>query len=689
MQINEVNIGDKFDTWEVIEELDGKRYICKCVKCGIEKEYSIRTLIGRRYGICNHLSNVLNIGDKFGDYTITDVIDSQHYICKCKCGKENLAKMKSALVNLKGVSCTHRKDLTGQEFGDWKVIKYVGDRMWECECTSCGNIKNVLDYSLTSGRSKSCGHPVKKDNVNIEVSNNSKLARGDRFGLYLGKKFGEWEVIGDIDDKYKVPCRCSCGKKKSINYYTLKDGRSTNCGHLKNKDRVLDLCGQTFGDLTAIKYLDNSYWECECSCGRTVVKQRSHLLDGRATSCGHDNSNKFKDLSGKQFGNIRVLSYLGDKRYMCRCEKCGKEKVIRKVHLLTGDAKSCGCCIYSPKLEDLVHLALSYVDKYGRKPSIRDLANMADVSYKSMLYHLNKHRLTTSDYIDYKYTSQGEREVYEFVKSITDMEIRHNVRDIVYGYELDIYLPDKKLAIEFNGSYWHSTDQKDWRYHLNKTIAAIKQGVSIIHIFEYEWNDADTNRKIKQMIKRRLNNRDIVNIKSTEASVGVIDNGISAKFCDDYDIEGASNSVVSIGITYENELIGVMTFGKGAGIGDVELQRVVIEDDINIVGGINKLFDYFKKNYKVNNIVAYLDFAKQDINKYRSIGFKVDQDGFSEPDYIWVNNYEEVVKSSDVELYINSLGYDYDADNEDRLMRNFGYLKIYDCGRIKLKWDRE
>ena len=291
MQINEVNIGDKFDTWEVIEELDGKRYICKCVKCGIEKEYSIRTLIGRRYGICNHLSNVLNIGDKFGDYTITDVIDSQHYICKCKCGKENLAKMKSALVNLKGVSCTHRKDLTGQEFGDWKVIKYVGDRMWECECTSCGNIKNVLDYSLTSGRSKSCGHPVKKDNVNIEVSNNSKLARGDRFGLYLGKTFGEWEVIGDIDDKYKVPCRCSCGKKKSINYYTLKDGRSTNCGHLKNKDRVLDLCGQTFGDLTAIKYLDNSYWECECSCGRTVVKQRSHLLDGRATSCGHDNSN--------------------------------------------------------------------------------------------------------------------------------------------------------------------------------------------------------------------------------------------------------------------------------------------------------------------------------------------------------------------------------------------------------------
>ena len=53
------------------------------------------------------------------------------------------------------------KDLTGNRFGMWKVIKVNGydnqnKILWLCEC-ECGNERNVSGNSLRSGRSNSCG----------------------------------------------------------------------------------------------------------------------------------------------------------------------------------------------------------------------------------------------------------------------------------------------------------------------------------------------------------------------------------------------------------------------------------------------------------------------------------------------------------------------------------------------------
>lgn len=52
-------------------------------------------------------------------------------------------------------------DLTGKQFGRWKVIKFIERRkdkhlIWECHCT-CGTIRAVTANSLKFGSSKSCG----------------------------------------------------------------------------------------------------------------------------------------------------------------------------------------------------------------------------------------------------------------------------------------------------------------------------------------------------------------------------------------------------------------------------------------------------------------------------------------------------------------------------------------------------
>lgn len=53
-----------------------------------------------------------------------------------------------------------RIDLTGKQFGRWKVVRYAGPSAmcakWLCKC-ECGNERELFSSSLISGRSRSCG----------------------------------------------------------------------------------------------------------------------------------------------------------------------------------------------------------------------------------------------------------------------------------------------------------------------------------------------------------------------------------------------------------------------------------------------------------------------------------------------------------------------------------------------------
>jgi len=102
--------------------------------------------------------------------------------------------------------------------------------------------------------------------------------------------------------------------------------------------------------------------------------------------------------------------------------------------------------------------------------------------------------------IKYK-VSKGESEVKKFIQSIYDGEIRKD-RKILNGREIDIYLPDLKIGIEFNGLYWHSiTENNDKKYHLSKYIQCKDKGILLIQIFEDEW------KFYRKKVERRLENR--------------------------------------------------------------------------------------------------------------------------------------------------------------------------------------
>ena len=111
-----------------------------------------------------------------------------------------------------------------------------------------------------------------------------------------------------------------------------------------------DLKGKRYGKLVVIEYSGKDHfgspmWKCKCDCGNNSTVRSCDLLSGNTKSCGC--LKRFtEDLTGKTFGMLKVIKYVGSKKgagslWLCKCE-CGNEKVMSR-KTLVGGTKSCGC----------------------------------------------------------------------------------------------------------------------------------------------------------------------------------------------------------------------------------------------------------------------------------------------------------------------------------------------------------
>lgn len=106
------------------------------------------------------------LGEKFGSLTVIEKTNLRasngaiKWKCRCDCGRETIA-IGADLVRGNRNSCGCRGlDLTGQEFGEFTVVEFMGRdghrKLWKCRC-SCGNEKILPTYKITKEKVKSCG----------------------------------------------------------------------------------------------------------------------------------------------------------------------------------------------------------------------------------------------------------------------------------------------------------------------------------------------------------------------------------------------------------------------------------------------------------------------------------------------------------------------------------------------------
>ena len=282
-------------------------------------------------------------------------------------------------------------------------------------------------------------------------------------------------------------------------------------------------------------------------------------------------------------------------------------------------------------------------------------------------------------------SSKVENELLLFIKNNYDSEIVSNSKKIILGYELDIYIPDLKLAFEFNGLYWHNELSKDKNYHLIKTDSCEKQNIQLIHIYEDDW---EFKRDIvKSMILNKLG-KTINKIYARKTEIKEItDNKLVRGFLNENHIQGFVGSSIKLGLFYENELVSLMTFGKKRKImngisnnSELEMLRFCNKLNTNVIGGASKLFKYFIRNYNFKEITTYADRSQSNGKLYEILGFNFIHK--TEPNYFYVVNRKREFRFKYRKDVLIKEGYNANK-SEHEIMLERGIYRIYNSGNIK------
>lgn len=273
----------------------------------------------------------------------------------------------------------------------------------------------------------------------------------------------------------------------------------------------------------------------------------------------------------------------------------------------------------------------------------------------------------------------GHLDIITFIKEIdNNIIIKINDRKIIKPLELDIYLPDFNLAIEYNGLYWHSELNKDTDYHLNKTEKCLEKGIKLIHIYEDDWIYK------KDIIKSRILNLlgKSERIYARKCIIKEVYNNISKNFLEKNHIQGGINSKYSIGLYYNNELVSLMTFSKSRyEKNKLELLRFCNKLNTTVIGGASRLFKYFINNYDIySDIVSYADRSWGDGNLYKTLNFELIKK--TKPNYSYIVNgiKDNRFKYRKSELIKD--GYDKNKTEHEIMMERCIY-RIYNSGNLK------
>jgi hypothetical protein len=287
---------------------------------------------------------------------------------------------------------------------------------------------------------------------------------------------------------------------------------------------------------------------------------------------------------------------------------------------------------------------------------------------------------TNKNPLYYTGKSNSEMELLDWLKSVYKDNIKTSDRSILEGKELDIYLSDIKVAIEFNGIYWHSELNKNKDHHYSKTVSCENNGIHLIHVWEDDWQYK------KEIIKSIILNK-IGNIKNKIYARNCIIKEVSSKnaeqFLNKNHIQGMAKSSIRYGLYYNEELVSLMTFGYRYINSEkkYELIRFCNKVNTNIPGSGSKLFKHFLNNNKEHkNIISYSDRSIFDGNLYEKLGFK--NDGETKLNYWWVLDKKRFHRFTFNKKRLMKEGYDPHM-TEKEIMYKRGAYRIWGCGQIR------
>lgn len=469
--------------------------------------------------------------------------------------------------------------------------------------------------------------------------------------------------------------------------------------------------------------------QCECGCGQTTNNPLVRFIRGhgnktndvkdakRKTSLDHygveypsqvQEIKDKKETTFKQRYNSTCYfdSEIGKEKYKQKMlEKYGvdnpfKSKELKEMVRNRWEQNKEGLAVKIQSSEWKTFLP-QIEERIGKEYTLLDLDQYKGVKGNYYKFQCKKCNNTFFDNLDngrmprclvcqpISYSNQ-EKEIVDFLSKF-GIPLELHQRSLINPYEIDIHIPSLKLAIEFNGLYWHSdrNEHIDPKYHLTKTKKCQDIGIRLIQIFS---DELEKKPKIVFSRLRHLVGKDSYRIFARNCVVKEVDFDLKKKFLTKYHIQGMDQSKINLGLYYKNRLVSLMTFSKlrkALGNRDqtdhYELSRYCSINNFNIIGGAGKLLKHFERQYKPKCLISYADRRWSAGELYLNLGFKFDH--YTSPNYWYTLDFKDRIyrfsfRKSEL---VKKLTIFDPNKSELENMRNNGYYRIWDCGHYMFK----
>jgi G:T-mismatch repair DNA endonuclease (very short patch repair protein) len=284
----------------------------------------------------------------------------------------------------------------------------------------------------------------------------------------------------------------------------------------------------------------------------------------------------------------------------------------------------------------------------------------------------------------YHYRSSGEVDVASFLKELGIEDFKCNIRGVIGNRELDIYIPDHQVAIEYHGIYWHSEnvspDNRTKHFRLWRKCDEKK--IRLYQIYEHEWDNPQKRLIWESIISSALGIAD--SIYARKCSVVELETKQAKNFYEANHLQGAAGASVHLGLIYGGELVSAMSFRFEDG--QMELVRFCSLLGLRVVGGASKLLSAFCEKWQVDEIVTFSDNRYSNGALYQKLGFTVD--GLVRPRYVYVhgNTREEKHRRSFQKKCLHRILPDYDpALSEWENVQRSQWMRLWDAGKVRWK----
>lgn len=623
-----------------------------------------------------------------------------------------------------------KNELVGKVYGLFTILDVViDDNKVKCVCIcQCGNIRLIMPCIITKGRISSCGcirqskeYRDKMSNKSKEWANNhpekikeisSKIKQyyndNPDKRIQVGINTSNWaknnpDKIAEKAARFSEWCKANQDKleARSIKYKEWCKQNPNSVQEIGNKisdwcknnpDKVLartEKIKQYYKDnpdaVTNIANKCKQWYNDNPDIVHEMVEKRlqtfqsnpdiQYTINKKRVQWYKDNPDKVKLISEK------ISSTFKQKRI-----NNNFSLLINRVHpdyiqsLLNGDINS---------LSEIL-IKCPICGEYD-KHSFHNIFRINSNDIKP-----NSHNLCHKCYANISQSSH-ELEIKDIINAMYNGKCIENSRSIIPPLELDLYYPEKNIAIEFNGNYWHDENHKPKDYHFNKFKLCKEKGIRLVSIYESDWYNKRDN--IINLLKNIFIDSKIIYARN--CTISKLDHKTKSAFINEYHFYGDSNhGTISYGLYYNNELVSVMSFGKLRGQNKLhnnkdhyELVRFVTKCNVRIIGGASKLFKKFISEYHPVYIICYSDNDFFTGETYNKLGFKLKSLGES-IDYQWVKGTKslsryECMTNKLLEKYPKYRNINVIGSIEDYIMHDLGYSKLYRCGNSIWEYKQE